>query len=185
MALPNTVASQGQSDVLPVCVRVVCVSTYQDEGLERKVAGMRTAKHPEEKPTLPSGPLKTGEDLRQAAARIFRELSDMPEYANRPSMWHVWTSRVTSSGELLVFVRRKSWFFCSREETIWLNSTPVVPVSIDTELDIPEMSDGIKACFRTRVQSNLDSIENPDLDSHEEFEEQNARSREAAKYEGA
>jgi hypothetical protein len=60
-----------------------------------------------------------------------------------------------------------------------------VPVSIDTELEIPEMSDGIKACFRTRIQSNLDSIENPDLDSHEEFEEQNARSREAAKYEGA
>lgn len=164
---------------LPVLVRVVCVATFHDEALKRKVAGWQAAGHPDAKPSLPSGYLKAGEDLRQAASRIFRELADMPDYANRLSMWHVWTSRATASGELLVFVRRKSIFSRSLVPTLWLNGTPVVPVSVDTELDIPEMSDGIKACFRSAALSNRDNPENPDLDANEEFEDQQEQSRQA------
>ena len=173
-----TVSTMG-SESLPVLVRVVCVATYHDETFGRKVAGWRPPGTQNAKPSLPSGYLKAGEDLRQAASRVFRELANMPDYANRLSMWHVWTSRATAAGELLVFVRRKSIFSCTLVPSLWLNGTSVVPVSVDTELDLPEMSDGIKACFRSAALSNRDNPENPDLDANEEFEDQQERGRQA------
>jgi hypothetical protein len=99
----------------------------------------------------------------------------MSDWGGRLNIWLVWTTRVTQSGELLIFVRRKGSFLNSLAGTLWKNGTPVVPVSLDTELDVPEMADGIKAFFRDSEVSNPYSFENPDIDADEEFAEQAAR----------
>jgi hypothetical protein len=119
--------------------------------------------------------MRPGEDARQAASRIWGELSTMSDWGGRLNIWLVWTTRVTQSGELLIFVRRKGSFLNSLVGTLWKNGTPVVPISLDTELDVPEMADGIKAFFRDSEVSNPYSFENPDIDADEEFAEQEAR----------
>ena len=104
----------------------------------------------------------------------------MSDWGSRPNLWYVWTSRVTPSGELLIFAYRRSSFAQTLVSTLWKNGTLVVPVAAETELGVAEHASAIKSLFRTRATSNPYTVENPDTDANEDYEEQEARDRERA-----